>query len=365
MVLLKGAVKQAMRRWLNLGTRKMAEEIRKLNRFAVACISALALSFSDAEAMGQSQVVADDAPSPMQTPASGTEPIIATGLGGYGMAAGHGNCLGDLTLANFFSAGWNEDFSPRVRDTGTPDYPLLRVQTNSQQRLFRLNFFDESLIASPTKKDLVDTDGFIDWSFNRRFMVELDYAYQWSDPRTGGGASGGAPGVLGRFQLYDTESTSLCFNCKVAAPDAPLGTTQSTFNYGFAGFEDLSYWFPLDRVGLYYSFVLDSYYGPAAKGAKLNDAQYDVTVAKTVTEPKTPIFGNMTLFVETFATTNLDGSETGQTLLTVTPGLRFNCGTPKCVKMGSDNVIMLGADIPVSGYHPWDTIYRFTYVKCF
>jgi hypothetical protein len=343
----------------------MADKIRKLSRFAVACISGLAISFVNATVMGQSQVIAEDAPSPTPMLASGTESIIDSGMGGgYAPAAGHA-CLGDLTLSNFFSAGWNEDYAPRVRDTGTPDLPLLRAQTNNQQRLFRMNFFDESLINSATKKDLVDTDGFIDWSFNRRFMVELEYAYQWGDPRTGGGASGGATGVEGRFQLYDTEATSLCFNCKVLSPNAPLGTTQSTFTYGFAGFEDLSHWFPLDRVGLYYSFVFDSYYGPAAKGTKLNDIQYDISVAKTITDPNTPIFGKLTLFLETFATTNLDGSETGQTLLTITPGLRFNMGTAKCVKMGSDNVVILGADIPVSEYHAWDAIYRFTYIKCF
>ena len=45
-------------------------------------------------------------------------------------------------------------------------------------------------------------------------------------------------------------------------------------------------------------------------------------------------FGKLTLFVENFAQTDLDGSEAGRTLVTVTPGLRFNFG--KCIasKMG-------------------------------
>jgi hypothetical protein len=295
-------------------------------------------------------------------PGAGT---TGAGMGGYATAAGHGSALSDLRLDNFFSEGWDEDYTPRRRETGTPDFPLLRAQTNNQQRLFRNNFFSETGIASATRKDLVDIDGFIDWSFNRRFMVELDYTYQWVDPRTGAGVSGGLPGVLTRFQLYDTESSSMCFNFKVNAPNVPLGTTQTTLTCALAGFEDLSYFFPVDRMGLYYTFALNNYAGPAAKGTKDMDMQYDLSLAKTITDPKTPIFGNMTVFVEAFATTDLDGSEVGRTLLTITPGLRFNCGAPKCVKMGSDNVVMLGTDIPVSGYHPWDAIYRLTYIKCF
>ena len=254
----------------------------------------------------------------------------------------------------------------RSRATGTPDLPLLRAQVNNLQRLFRGNFFQEADIASATKKNLTDFDGFIDWGFNRRVMLEFDGAYQWVDPRTGGpAASGGAPGLEGRFQLVDTEPSSLCFNFKVAAPNVPLGTTQTTLTYGVAGFEDLSYWLPLDRVGLYYSFVFDSYAGPAAATAKNTDIQYDISIAKTITSPGDSI-GNLTLFLENFAQTDLDGAEAGRTLVTITPGVRFNFGNPcKCAKMGLTNAVMFGTDIPVSEYRPWDAIYRFTYIKCF
>jgi hypothetical protein len=291
--------------------------------------------------------------------------MVDTGLAAYGKGAGQGP-LGDLTLGNFFSAGWDDDFAMRNRATGTPDLPLLRTQTNNLQRLFRNNFYDQSLLNSKTRKDLVDYDGFIDWSFNRRLMLEFDGAYQWVDPRTGSpAASGGAPGILARIELVDTEPSSLCFNFKASAPNTPLGTTQSMLNYGFAGFEDLSYWFQLDRVGFYYTFTIDSYAGPAAKGTKQSDMQYDISLAKTITAPDAPVFRNLTLFVENFAQTDLGGSETGRTLLTVTPGFRFNFGTCKEMKMGSSNAVIMGTDIPVSEYHPWDATYRFTYIKCF
>ena len=147
--------------------------------------------------------------------------------------------------------------------------------------------------------------------------------------------------------------------------NVPLGTTQTTLSYGLAGFEDLAYWFQLDRVGLYYSVTFDTYAGPAAAGAKQNDVQYCVALAKTITDPDTPIFGKLSLFVENFAQTDLDGSEAGRTLVTVTPGMRFNFGPCDRIKMGSSNAVIFGTDIPVSEYRPWDATYRFTYIKYF
>ena len=75
--------------------------------------------------------------------------------------------------------------------------------------------------------------------------------------------------------------------------------------------------------------------------------------------------GNLTAFVENFYKTDLDGPHQGRSLITVTPGLRFNLGKCDRLVMGKDNSIIIGADIPVSEYHPWDTIYRLTYIKNF
>ena len=166
----------------------------------------------------------------------------------------------DLTLGNFFSAGWADEWAKQVRDTGTPNLALLRVQTNFMEREFRANYYLEDDVASKTTNNLTDLDMLIAWSFNRRLMIEVTGAYQWTDPRTGGlEENGGTPGLVGRIQLIDTESSSYSFNFKVAAPNQELGVTQTTLSYGVAGFEDLAYWFGLKRVGLYYSFLFDSY----------------------------------------------------------------------------------------------------------
>ena len=64
----------------------------------------------------------------------------------------------DLTLANFFSAGWDDEWAKQVRATGTPNMALLRVQTNFMEREFRANYYLENNVASKTTKNLTDFD---------------------------------------------------------------------------------------------------------------------------------------------------------------------------------------------------------------
>ena len=171
---------------------------------------------------------------------------------------------------------------------------------------------------------------------------------------------------MGRVQLIDTESSSYSLNLKAAAPNQELGVSQTTLSYGLAGFEDLAYWLGFNRVGLYYSFLFDSFAGPAARRAP-NTATSATTLPwpRPSPPPETPLLGNLTFFVENYAQTDLDGSHGGRTLVTVTPGVRFNLGKSNGVKMGQDNWLMFGTDIPISDYKPWDAIYRLTYIKNF
>ena len=282
----------------------------------------------------------------------------------YGQG-GQDEQLSALGLFNFFSAGWDEESSKRQRATGTPDLALLRVQTNFMEREVRVNYFFENNIRSKTRENLDNLDVLIAWAFNRRFMIEVLGNYQWVDVRKGPDISGGAPQFIGRLQLVDTESSSYSFNFRVIAPDKGIGEKQTTLSYGLAGFEDLAYWLGLDRVGLYYSVLFDSLAGPREPGARQNDVGYDVTLAKTLTSRDTPIFGTFTPFIEFFAQTDLDGDHAGRTNFTITPAVRFNLGKMEGIALGKDNWLLWGVDIPVVGPHPWDAIYRFTYIKNF
>ena len=113
----------------------------------------------------------------------------------------------------------------------------------------------------------------------------------------------------------------------------------------------------LSRVGLYFSIGPETYVGPTNDGQKHNDVVYDVSVAKTWTEPNTPCFGNFTTFVEFYNTTILDGSEYGNNAANVTPGFR--------VTLWPKNVLMGGIDLPLSSPHDFVAAYRLTYIRNF
>ncbi len=110
----------------------------------------------------------------------------------------------------------------------------------------------------------------------------------------------------------------------------------------------------LKRVGLYFSIGPETYAGPANAGQKHDDLVYDVSVAKTWTEPNVPGFGNFTAFAEFYNTTDLDGSENGNNAFNVTPGFR--------VTLFPKNILMGGIDLPLSNPHDFDLTYRLTYI---
>ena len=299
-------------------------------------------------------------------PADPTMPAVA----GDGACASGGGRAGeetpqDLTLWNFFSAGWDEDFTRRSSEGRAPDMALLRVQTNFMERELRLNYFHQHNINSAKRENLDSFDAFLAYGFNRRFMVEVLANYSWVDARgKTPDFDGAAARLVGRVQLISEADSSYSFNFQAISPNRGLGDKQTTLSYGIAGFEDLTR-FGLYRVGLYGSVLFDSLAGPRVTGAKQNDVQYVVSIAKTLTEPKTPFIGNFTLFVENFFQTDLDGDHAGTTLVSITPGVRFNLGTIPGLKFGLDNWLMFGTDIPLSGPRPWDATFRFTYIKNF
>jgi hypothetical protein len=70
--------------------------------------------------------------------------------------------------------------------------------------------------------------------------------------------------------------------------------------------------------------------------------------------------------LETWAQTNLSGSERNQTVVTLTPGIRFNLGATKgVVPSNSGNHILFGPEIPVSEPRPYNVTYRLTYIMTF
>ena len=270
-----------------------------------------------------------------------------------------------LYLLDLFSTGWDEDSTRRDSEGRAPDLALLRVQTNFMEREVRVNYFYENNIHTKTQKNLNDVDYLIAYALNRRFMVEVLGNDQWVDGRKAPDSSGPSARFVGRLQLISTPDSSYSFNFQASAPDNGIGQHQTVLSYGLAGFEDLTNRLELYRVGLYYSALVDTFAGPGASGARHNDVQYDVTLAKTLTRPNTPLVGNFTVFLENFYQSDLDGSTSGHTVATLTPGVRFNLGKVQGSHLGLDNWLMFGVDVPVAGPVPYDATYRFTYIKNF
>ena len=261
--------------------------------------------------------------------------------------------LSSLTLWNFFSEGWDQQWAKRPHPGGAPDMALLRVQTNFLESEFRADYSVQSSTSSAKTKDVQFLNALVAWGFNRRFMFELITNEQWNDFRKGGSESGTGGAALARFQLVDTVNSSYALNLRVSMPNQGIGEKTTTLAPALAGWEDLTR-FGLKRVGLYWHVQEETFVGPGKSGDRRNDMTYAVTLAKTWTEPDVAWFGNFTTFVETFGRTDLDGTHRGRTVLSVTPGIRTT--------LGHGHVFMAGVDLPVSQPRTYESTFRLTYI---
>lgn len=298
-----------------------------------------ALRFAVLLILDSFQVVAQsDAPSPV--PAIASHPAVPE--------------LTDLSLANLFTAGWDEPFAKRPHPDGAPDLTLLRVQSNLLLSSMRTDYFFERTTDSSRDRSIQFVNQLVEYSLNRRLMLAIFGNCQWNDRRVGEDEWGGSYGALTRLQLIDLRDTSYAFNLRVAAPRT--GTEEQTVtSFALAGWHDLT---PLgfDRVGLYLHVQEETLLGSSARGARQNALTYDLSLAKTWTSPDAR-FGNFSTFLETYARTDLDGPEVGHTVVSLTPGLRFN--------IHHHHVFMLGIELPVTHPKPYEQIVRFTYIYAF
>lgn len=261
--------------------------------------------------------------------------------------------LSKLTLWNFFSEGWDQQWAKRPHPGGAPDMALLRVQTNFLEREFRADYTFQNGNAGAKTKDVQFLNALVAWGFNRRFMFELIANEQWNDFRKGGSESGTGGAALARIQIVDTANSSYALNLRASMPNQGLGEKMTTLAPALAGWEDLTR-LGLRRVGLYWHVQEETYVGPGKSGDRRNDMTCAVTLAKTWTEPDMPWFGNFTTFAETFGRTDLDGTHRGRTAFSVTPGVRMT--------LGHGHVFMAGVDIPVGQPRTYDSTFRVTYI---
>ncbi len=264
--------------------------------------------------------------------------------------------LSDLSIGNFFTEGWNQGWEKWRHHT--PDMALLRVTTNFLERELRADYANTSVANSTTLDSTDFLNMLIAYAVNRRLMLEVIGNYQWNDPVHPPPVSGSGAAFLTRFQLVENADQSYSFQARVSAPNRGIGGTQTSLQFGLAGWQDVHSWVPaLGRFGLYYSFQYEALLGPRKAGATQNDIGYDVSLAETWTAPSTKFFDNVTTFVEFFGQTFLDGASSGKTNVTVTPGFRF--------WFVPENSISFGVDFPVSRQPAIHSVYRATYILNF
>lgn len=264
--------------------------------------------------------------------------------------------LSDLSIGDFFTEGWDQDWSKWRHYT--PDMALLRVTTNFLERELRADYAKTDVANSATTDSTDFLNVLMAYALNRRLMLEVIGNYQWNDRLSGPELSGAGPAFLVRFQLIENADQSYSFQARVSAPNKGIGQTQTSLTFGLAGWQDGHSWVPaLGKLGLYYSFQYEHLLGNHAATATKNDITYDVSIAETWTTPSTKVFGNLTTFLEAFGQTFLDGANSGKTNVTLTPGFRF--------WFIPENSISFGVDLPVSHAPAVHNVYRATYILNF
>jgi hypothetical protein len=260
--------------------------------------------------------------------------------------------LGDLTVSNLFSAGWDEAWTKRSRGDGTPDMSLLRVQTNFLVQLFRMDYAHQDNLSTASIRATDALTGTLEYALNRRLLLAVVGNYGWVDSRNSTNLDGATGGAFVRLQWVDTASSSIATTFKVAVPNHDLGEKDTTLSFAIAGWRDLAP-LGLKRMGLYWHVQEETVAGPVETGGRRNDCTYDLSLAKTWTGPDS-LFENTTTFVEAYGKTDLDGKDRGHTVVTLTPGIRAT--------FAHRHIVMAGVDFPLTHPQPFERIVRLTYI---
>ena len=259
----------------------------------------------------------------------------------------------DLSLANFFTEGWDQSWVKRARGDGTPDMSLLRVQSNFLVQLLRADTFLETGMTAPNTSRSEFVNGTVEYALNRRFMPAIFFSHQWIERASGAvDRDGSAGGLFARLQMVDRQHDSLAFNLKMALPNTGIGDHATIWSYALAGWEDLRA-LGLGRTGLYWHLQHEMAGGPVRQGTVRNDLNYALSLAHTWTSPHDKL-ENLTTFIEAVGKTYLDGDHSGRTISSITPGLRFT--------LGGKHIMMAGADIPLAGPRSFGSLYRMIYI---
>jgi len=296
--------------------------------------------------------------SSLTVPTTSPEPgahLPGNGHGEAGHEAGeHHEAPSDLFPCDFFRIGWAEPFEERPREGRAPRLKLFKS---------RQGFLERIALGGYTYTNGVDVGNFnehelaagLEWAFNRRFAFEIEPFYTWQRPsREQDRHADGLRWNFGTlFQLIDTADRAYNFQIHAITPSRHLDAEQTELSFALAGFEDLTKTLGLHRVGLYHDIEYVTLLGPRGAGDErraANEVRYDVSLAQTLVEGNVALVADFTVFVEAFGQTELDGSHSGRTEFSFTPGFRFN-------PTGREEKawwVQAGIEFPVTGPRPFN-----------
>jgi hypothetical protein len=260
----------------------------------------------------------------------------------------------DLLLRDLFTTGWGEAFEERPRAGRAPRFNLPKSRQGFLERIAFINYTYTNGLEDDTLNEH-ELAGGLEWAFNRRFQLGIESFYTWQRPSAEEAHRGDGLrwDFSSRLQLLDTADCAQNFQIHVITPNSHLNAPQTELAFTLAGFEDLTN-LGLRRVGLYHHIEYASLLGPRREEPDVirpaNLLRYDLSLAKTLIDPDVPLIGDFTVFFETFAETELDGSHSGRTQVTFTPGIRFN-------PTGREEKawwVQTAIEFPVSGPRPFN-----------
>lgn len=225
-----------------------------------------------------------------------------------------------LSFRTFFTEGWNESFvfTPRT-ESGAPRQGWINAFDGVMYRLWFNAFGYHQNVAGNGDSYYSDLSVFI--PLNRRLDIRLDVPYVNTNkggPQNKYMTQFGNLNLVGRFLLHETRNTSIIFvggtSIPTGQPETGGGATQLASGFQFwHGMRDR--W--VIRGGINTVVPATNY----PEGIRTN-GNVNFAIGKYVTDPGTPIFGDMALYLSSNLITSMDNRGPNNTFFNLTPGYR-------------------------------------------
>lgn len=276
----------------------------------------------------------------------------------------------DLGLRDFLTSGWTDKFEERERQGRAPRFNLFKTRQGFLERIVAVNYGFQYRVEHGQFDEHEAAVG-IEYALNRRFEIDIEPLYTWKFARGDRRSQDGLRWETGlRFQLIDTADWAVNYQVRVATPNSHVDQRQTGIGSVLAGFNDLTK-LGLRRTGVYYHFEYQALAGPRDEepeaeglppGQKASSRiTYALAFAKTLIDRPAPLVSDLTIFVEGFGATNLNGSRRNETYFSFTPGIRMNLS-------GREEKawwLQGGYEIPVTGPRALDMGFRLSLIRDF